>query len=274
VTKSVYNSAFYSAYEGDSIGSARAVLAIVNNLLSPKSVVDVGCGIGTWLKVWRDLGLVNIKGIDGDYVSRKDLLIPADQFSPMDLTSPMNPGSSYDLVQSLEVAEHLPQDSAERFVTFLCSLGPVVLFSAAVPYQGGTDHINEQWPEYWAELFAKQGYVTVDAIRDEVWDDPKVAYYYAQNSLLFVKADTIDRLNPAIKQYVVAPSKALSRVHPRRWQESYEKPLKLEDLIKMIPKSTADFTSRSFRKLGTWLGLSRSTSSRAKILTESRQTND
>lgn len=249
MTKSIYNSAFYSAYESDSIGSAREVLAIVNTLICPKSVVDVGCGIGTWLKVWRELGVKNIKGIDGDYVDRKELLIPVEHFTPMNLAAPVNPGGSFDLVESLEVAEHLPKDSAEAFVAFLCSLGPVVLFSAAIPYQGGTDHINEQWPEYWAELFKKQGHLTVDAIRNEVWDDPKVAYYYAQNSFLFVKAEVVDRLNPAIKPFLATSPKALARVHPRRWQDSYENPPKLEELAKVIPKSSMDFASRSFRKL-------------------------
>jgi hypothetical protein len=249
MTKSIYDTAFYSEYQDDSIGSAREVLAIVNTLVSPKSVVDVGCGIGTWLKVWLDLGVENVKGIDGDYVDRKALLIPTEKFTAMDLTQPVNPGSSFDLVQSLEVAEHLPKESSERFVAFLCGLGPVVLFSAAIPYQGGTDHINEQWPEFWAELFRKQGYLTADAIRNEVWDDPKVAYYYAQNSFLFVKSEVVERLNPAIKPFVATSPKALSRVHPRRWQEAYEKPPKLEELAKVIPKSSVDFASRSFRKL-------------------------
>jgi trans-aconitate methyltransferase len=244
-----YDAAFYSAYESDSIGSARAILAVVNMLVSPKSVVDVGCGIGTWLKVWRDLGVENIVGIDGDYVNRRNLLIPAERFTPMNLAAPVKVEGAYDLVQSLEVGEHLPEQSSEAFVAFLCSLGPIVLFSAALPYQGGTDHINEQWPDFWAELFKKQGYVTVDAIRDRVWTNPDVAYYYAQNALLFVKAEVLDSLHPIIRQSVVSSLGTLSRVHPRRWLQTHENPPRLEQVVRAFPESVADFAARSGRKL-------------------------
>jgi trans-aconitate methyltransferase len=251
MTKTIYDSAFYSTYESDSIESAREILTIVKTLVNPKSVVDVGCGIGTWLKVWRDFGVYEITGIDGDYVIRENLLIPPERFKAMDLTAPGDPVARFDLVQSLEVAEHLPAESAESFISFLCCLGPVVLFSAAIPYQGGTDHINEQWPEYWAALFKKHSYVTVDAIRDRVWTNPKVAYYYAQNALLFVHVDHVDRLNLHCRTPPVPSSAALSRVHPKRWEENHERPPRLEQIAKALPRSSYDFAYRSFRKLTT-----------------------
>jgi SAM-dependent methyltransferase len=251
MTKSSYNSAFYAAYENDSISSAREILTVVKGLINPKNVADVGCGIGTWLKAWGDLGVNDVAGIDGDYVVRKDLLFPAERFTPMDLTAPTRLGSRFDLVQSLEVGEHLPAKSAETFVSFLCSLGPVVLFSAAIPYQGGTDHINEQWPEYWAELFQKHSYVAVDAIRNRVWANPKVAYYYAQNALLFIQDKHLDQLNSSLSTPLIPSSGALSRVHPRAWLACNENPPKLEQIARVLPKSSIDFASRSFRKLTT-----------------------
>lgn len=246
----IYDSSFYSTFASTSIASAREVLPIVKELVNPQSVVDVGCGIGTWLRVWVDLGVQNIVGIDGSYVNRDEMMIPADRFVPMDLRTPTKIETRYDLVQSLEVGEHLPERSAEPFISFLCSLAPVVLFSAAIPYQGGMSHLNEQWPEYWARLFIRHGYVPVDAIRDQIWDNLAVAYYYAQNMLIFTKSDNVE-LPPKLSLLLSAgQQKPLSRVHPRGWQRRNEKPLPLENLIKMLPGSSREFASRSLRKIG------------------------
>src|SRR5271165_1063667 len=96
--------------------SAREVLKIVKDAhLNPKSVVDVGCGIGTWLKVWSELGAEDILGVDGDYVRQDQLLIPPDRFKAMDLSNPLALKRKFDLVQSLEVAEHLPPAAAGPF---------------------------------------------------------------------------------------------------------------------------------------------------------------
>ena len=87
-------------------------------------------------------------GLDGPFVNRNELLIPNERFSVAELTGPISLGRQFDLVQSLEVAEHLPKTSAERFVQTLVTHGTRVLFSAAIPGQGGENHINEQPLEY------------------------------------------------------------------------------------------------------------------------------
>jgi hypothetical protein len=94
------------------------------------------------------------------------------------------------LALSLEVAEHLPPESANSFVASLVQLAPAVLFSAAVPGQGGVQHINEQWQSFWARCFERQGYRTVDILRPRIWADSRVAFYYRQNALLYVAQDT------------------------------------------------------------------------------------
>jgi hypothetical protein len=243
-----YDSAFYSAYANISMESAREVLAIVKDLAHPKSVVDVGCGIGTWLCVWQEFGVPTILGIDGSYVRRDELLIAPDQFVAMDLSMPTTLDAKFDLVQSLEVGEHLPEVAAQAFISFLCSLGPVVLFSAAIPYQGGTSHVNEQWPEYWAGLFAQNGYIPVDTIRDQVWENSKVAYYYAQNALIFVQADNSqvpDRLRSISLEKLQTP---LARVHPKRWHEQHERYVPLKEAVRIMAKSSREFMLRSLKK--------------------------
>jgi SAM-dependent methyltransferase len=163
--------------------SARVVLPLVFELARPASVVDVGCLFGAWADECRRLGADDVLGIDGDYVDRAALAIP---FVARDLMRPLRLERGFDLAICLEVAHYLPEGRAESFVRDLCLLAPMVLFSAAIPFQGGLHHLNEQWPEYWAERFAKHGYAPVDCIRDAVWDDAHVARWYAQNTLLFV----------------------------------------------------------------------------------------
>jgi len=240
--KTAYDADFYSVKSAGSIASAREILPLVKRYIDPASVVDVGCGTGTWLKIWRDLGVENVIGIDGDYVDRNKLLIPQERFLSMDLAAPKHLDDQFDLVQSLEVAEHLPPASAETFISFLCSLGPVILFSAAIPYQGGTNHVNEQWPAYWADLFSRHDYLPFDVIRDHVWDNGKVDRWYAQNTFLFVKTTKSLPLSPS-------SSRSLSRVHPKLWHLKNEQPVPLEKLIPMIPASALLFAKTCYHRL-------------------------
>lgn len=244
-----YESSFYLTYAHDSLSSAREILSIVQNIANPQSVVDVGCGLGTWLKAWIDLGVHEIVGIGGDYVKPQELLIPPDRFFAMDLNEDLKFWRRFDLVESLEVAEHLHASTARKFISFLCSLGDMVLFSAAIPYQGGTNHINEQWPEYWADLFKENGLVAVDVIRDLVWENPRVSYYYAQNALLFVRPSRLKALNLPPDFCEEQFQRPLSRVHPRKWIQKNELPLGLIPAIAMVPRSLAAFSLRAARKV-------------------------
>jgi hypothetical protein len=208
-----YDCAYFQRQETASYLSAKSILPLVRDIVSPRSIVDVGCGVGTWLRAWKELGAQSILGIDGDYVSANKLQIPATNFMSMDLSRPQKIDHEYDLAESMEVGEHLPKQAAQNFVTFLCSLAPVVLFSAAVPQQGGTHHVNEQWPAYWARKFGANGYEVFDVIRPKVWTNEQVEPWYAQNALLFVRRDNVNKyanlLNEA-KSY-----RKLAMVHPR-----------------------------------------------------------
>ena len=130
-------------------------------------------------------GVEDVLGIDGDWVPRDMLAIPEDRFRPFDLSKPYQSAERYDLAMSFEVAEHLPGSSAPAFVASLVRLAPVVLFAAAVPGQGGTGHINEQWPNYWAELFAEHGYEVLDPVRAAIWNLDSLAPCIRQNTLMY-----------------------------------------------------------------------------------------
>src|SRR5438874_4807793 len=122
--------------------------------VSPRSVVDFGCGLGIWLEKFVLHGVEDYVGVDGPWVPQDDLHFRQDHFVAARLDRPLRLGRRFDLAVALEVAEHLPDHRGSTFVRTIVEHAPCVLFSAAVPQQGGTDHVNEQWPDYWAELFA------------------------------------------------------------------------------------------------------------------------
>ena len=163
-----YDTHFYQSTKINQ-NSAQIIVPMILEWVQVKSVVDVGCGLGGWLASFKDNGVAEIKGIDGYWLDEKQLLIPPECFSRHDLSHKIIPDRKYDLSVSLEVAEHLPDEHASSFVETLTSFADVVLFSAAIPFQGGTNHVNEQWPDYWARLFEARGFQVVDCLRKKLW---------------------------------------------------------------------------------------------------------
>lgn len=188
-----YDHAFYEDLENTALPSARIVLPILQAAYPFKSAVDFGCGDGSWLSVVAELGGDRVLGLDGPWVEEAQLKISSNSFrrSRIDIGVDLDPADRFDLAISLEVAEHLPVDRAPSFVSELCKAAPVVLFSAAIPGQGGHHHVNEQWPDYWAALFSDNGYRCLDFLRMAVWNDPSVCWWYKQNCLVFVDQDIL-----------------------------------------------------------------------------------
>ncbi len=213
-----YNQDFYeSQVEGSSL-SAEVILPLVLELIKPASVIDVGCGVGTWLHVYKSLGIEKVLGLDGDYVDRDVLKVDKTEFKPTDLVNDFNVKDTFDLVQSLEVAEHLDKEYAEHFVAELVRLGPVILFSAAVPYQLGTHHVNEQFLPYWKEIFESHGYLLIDIIRPKVWNNSQVEVCYRQNIVLFVKDDYLSLRPELQKALSLSNVDMCSVIHPELLQ--------------------------------------------------------
>jgi len=169
--------------------AAKVILPIVFKQVQVRSVIDIGCGIGTWLKIATEFGVKDIVGVDGEYVDRDMLLIEESDFIPHDLTTKLDLNKRYDLGICLEVAEHLPENAADILVETITTHADVILFSAAIPGQGGQNHINEQWPAYWSEKFRQKGYVMKDFIRPQIWMNKQVDRWYRQNLFLVVKGD-------------------------------------------------------------------------------------
>jgi SAM-dependent methyltransferase len=195
--------------------SARQVVPFLGGLLRPRSVVDLGCGSGSWLAAFQDCGVADVLGVDAAVPDPALLDIPRERFLAHDLTRPLELGRSFDVALALEVAEHLPSACAEGFVDTLVRLAPVVLFSAAVPFQGGYGHVHERWPDYWAGLFEARGFPVLDCLRERFWLNDQVEWWYAQNMLLYVRGDVLLR-HPLLRRELSFTRRAqLALVHPR-----------------------------------------------------------
>jgi SAM-dependent methyltransferase len=188
----LYSNEYFGELDPGSQRSANVLVPLLVDRLRPSSVVDVGCGSGTWLAAFLERGVTDVVGVDGSYVDLRRLRIPADHFVSANLEQPLDLERTFDLAISLEVAEHLPAASAEGFVESLTRLSSVVVFSAAIPGQGGAHHVNLRWPDYWATLFADRGYACLDCIRPLLWRNPDVEWWYAQNTLLYARRERAD----------------------------------------------------------------------------------
>jgi SAM-dependent methyltransferase len=210
----LYTPEFYASGLEGSRASAEEILPLVLTLVQPSSIVDVGCGVGTWLAVAQGLGVTDVLGLDGDHVHREMLQIPDELFVACDLERSFTLQRCFDLAISMEVAEHLSPECAGAFVSSLCCLAPVILFSAAIPFQRGTGHKNEQWPDYWASLFLERGFEPVDAIRRRVWRNPRVEWWYAQNTLIFATRATLKKRESLKCEQTRTSTEQLAIVHP------------------------------------------------------------
>lgn len=178
----MYDDKFFEEIKNGSQKSAEVVAQLVYDEYHPEEVIDVGCGQGWWGQAFENLGATAV-GIDGEYVENNVIPLVKHDISQ----SLPNLNKRYDLAICLEVAEHLPESRAASFVSDLCEYSDTILFSAAIPYQTGTNHINCQWLSYWVELFEANGYGLVDYIRWQIWNDPDVESWYKQNIVVFEK---------------------------------------------------------------------------------------
>lgn len=243
-TKVFYDGSYYRSDELDpDLRSPRVVVPLVISMVQPRSVVDVGCGAGNWLRVCLECGVETVFGVDGHHVQPAWLRVPQECFRPFDLTKPLRLDRKFDLAICLEVAEHLPKGCAPGLVEALVRLAPVILFSAAVPLQRGVHHVNGQWPEYWQKLFQKHKYRMLDVVRKNIWKNAEVKFWYRQNMFLYVREDFISSRPEFLEAMGYADDLIL--LH----RSIFEEHLGLRAMVKALPVLSFGFLCRSVRSL-------------------------
>jgi SAM-dependent methyltransferase len=213
--RETYDRAYYA---GQVQGSLRSAAMLVPRILSlfpgTASVVDFGCGTGAWLHQFKVAGIGRVLGLDGGAPDDGMLLLSRGEFRGVDLAGPIRLEERFDLAMSLEVAEHLPPSAAPTFVASIAAAADAVVFGAALPGQGGTWHVNERWPSYWAALFDAEGFEAFDLLRRHAWHDRRLAWWYSQNTLVFARRSRADLIAHLRRVEAEGPPPQLDMVHP------------------------------------------------------------
>lgn len=222
--KAAYSAHFYEVQRDRSRTSAERIIPIIIDAVAPVSMIDIGCGVGYWPTVFQQHGVAVAHGIDGPWARQGGLVLAADAFVEFDFEKaavpyrPALPQPRYDLVTSFEFAEHIDPKYADALVDLFCDLSDVVVCGAAIPYQGGAHHVNERWPDYWADKFRARGYEPCDFIRPQVWNSPEVEPWYAQNSIAYFKGGVPDRVRAAAeKAWGGFAGRTVALAHPDLW---------------------------------------------------------
>lgn len=213
-----YDANFHVDRDARTRATARTILSYLFQKFEIKSVCDVGCGVGTWLAAARELGAAKVKGYEGPWAGKTPLVIEAELIALQDLEAELQDKQRFDLVVSLEVVEHLSADRGPGFVKDLCALGDLILFSAAIPDQGGTGHVNERWQSYWAGLFDQEEFDVFDVVRPAIWQDESVPWWYRQNTLVYARRGTAT--GDVLGQQLTVPSAYLDVVHPELFRHA------------------------------------------------------
>lgn len=210
-----YNTDFYDWIDSETYKDAEIIVPHIMDWIKPKSIVDFGCGEGFWLSVAKKIdNSITVLGLDGEYVQKKRLKIPADNFQAADLAERVSLSFKYDLAISTEVAEHITEKCSDNFIDNITSASDRILFSAAIPGQEGVNHVNEQWQSYWIEKFKQKGYFVDLSIRDFFWNETELARWRKQNILYFSKYKN---------EFLVPEKKIYDVVHPDSFIEMNER---------------------------------------------------
>jgi hypothetical protein len=100
-----------------------------------KTIIDIGCGDGSYVREFRKNGFDCI-GLDGNPLTSKIPYCQVMDFS-INLISFFN-----DLAICLEVGEHIPQEYEQFFIDNICRVSDNIILSWAIEGQGGLGHVN------------------------------------------------------------------------------------------------------------------------------------
>lgn len=142
----------------------RSAAEYIKKEYHPQTVLDAGCAMGLLVAALRDLG-VEAYGVDlSEYAIsgvREDIR-PYCAVGSLADPLPNSLPRRYDLVVSIEVLEHMPEEDGKKSIANLCTMSDQILFSSVPDDTTDPTHINLHETPYWCGLFAKQGFFSAE----------------------------------------------------------------------------------------------------------------
>ncbi|HEX3803725.1 MAG TPA: methyltransferase domain-containing protein [Solirubrobacteraceae bacterium] len=186
----IYNPVLFLFFFGRSIADAPGVVKVVEEVFpEAQTFLDVGAGSGGFAAEVKRTGR-RITACEYNKVGRWFTGLQGVVSHPFDLnaSSPApDVTGKFDIVYSFEVGEHLPPELGRRMVAFIAEHAHQVVFTAAIPGQGGMGHVNEQPPEYWVELFTDAGMQFDEALTSQVrerFHQERLAPWFEKNAIV------------------------------------------------------------------------------------------
>ncbi|MEM6478287.1 MAG: methyltransferase domain-containing protein [Pseudomonadota bacterium] len=207
----------------------------IRTAFKPKTLIDLGCGLGFFLSAMAQKGS-DVTGVDNGWVSDLQTEIPHERYTFADLNKPFETDTRFDMAVSFECAEHLARSRADGFVADLCKLSDTIAFSAAVPGQGGSGHRNPQWQGYWAALFAEQGYECYDYLRPQLAANEDAFLWFRQNPLIYIKQGA--RVPVKVRPFRIEPEAASHASHHLFMRHRHGAQKRIKELEAKLAAST------------------------------------
>ncbi len=159
----------------------------------PQSVIDFGCSYGGMIEAMQCILRIPSSAAYGiDNHNDVAWLQYEGGYIKADLNEVKQLSVHADIAICIETAEHLKPESADKLVDLLCRASDYIVFSAATPGQGGTDHLNEQPHEYWAAKFDAHGFKERDVLRQNLSE--RCLPWYRNNIFVYAR-ETEERSN-------------------------------------------------------------------------------
>lgn len=221
-----YSDTYFDKHEMAARNSARQVVPFVMSVLRPTSIADVGCGSGQWTKEFISNGVRKAYAFDAFASPCWGVTANSVEFQKIDLENRVADFPDVELVCWLEVAEHLSESSCSRILSDIVERTDAILFSCALPGQGGTGHISERRLSDWVSDFEEVGFCCEDILRPRFWNDEDISWWYRQNTVIFVKENSV--ASNAILKFQLPTFRGMDLIHPDLFEvnRTYSKDIK------------------------------------------------
>ena len=156
----------------------------------PQQVLDIGCGLGGYIRMFQEWGTPEVLGVDGSLPS--DQFLSDGNFLHHDLNQPLDLQRTYDLVLCITAIESIDAQTQEKVLEIIHRHSKDrIVFAAAEPNQQDSGYKNLSPLSHWLEAWQRLGWVP------DVFDSLAVRSlstysWLRRNLIVLVRADRFD----------------------------------------------------------------------------------